>query len=305
MFEYPQTIFIFLMALCFLGLLAFESSRRPRTLLLTGLCFGTAVLSVPTVLVFLPFVFLWLVLKVHPKAHIIGGSLILLLGVLTPIAPWAMRNYVAYGHVILVNAAGGMNFWMANNETYLAQGKAAIALAQGEKPDPNARFWNEVTEVKQMVKPLGPVESFLEQDRIAWQRGLAFIQEDPVRFVKLTARKLLQFWSPFPDAVSKNGQMSATRKFISIATYGPLLLLALLGLLLAARDWRRFMLVYAYIGSLMFAYALFLPSTRYRLPLDFFLVIFAAYAVYRTLKTLEGSVYGIPNHSASRWKPES
>jgi len=120
-----------------------------------------------------------------------------------------------------------------------------------------------------------------------------------VRFLKLTARKLLQFWSPFPDAVSKNGQLSATRKLISLATYGPLLLLALLGLLLTLQDWKRFMLVYAYIGSLTFTYALFLPSTRYRLPLDFFLAIFAAYAFCRLIKLLRGSSYGILNHSAS------
>ena len=37
-----------------------------------------------------------------------------------------MYKRQAYGHLVLVNAAGGINFWFANNDTYNESGKAAI-----------------------------------------------------------------------------------------------------------------------------------------------------------------------------------
>src|SRR5262249_24425524 len=147
----------------------------------------------------------------------------------------------------------GYNFWAANNETYFTYGKAAVALGC-EQPDQQLRFCQEKDEVYQMGQPLGPVESMLEQDRIAWRRGFAFIQQYVRRFAKLTIRKFFEFWSPYPNAVdSTTGQISSTRTFVSFMTYGPLLCLTLLGLLLTLRDWYRYVLVYTYIGTFTFA----------------------------------------------------
>jgi len=134
-----------------------------------------------------------------------------------------------------------------------------------------------MAEVKQAVAGWGPIDSWIELERIGWQRGLAFVREDPKRFVRHTWRKFLHLWSLYPaDAVSHNGPLAPTRTFIVLMSYGLLLLLGLLGMLVSLRDWRRFALVYAYIGSLTVAYSLLLPSTWYRLPIDFFLAIFAA-----------------------------
>jgi hypothetical protein len=122
----------------------------------------------------------------------------------------------------------------------------------------------------------------LVRGRRAGPRGLSFIPPDLGRFVELTLRKFLEFWSPYPNAVKKEtGQISTIRDLISMVTYGPLLCLALLGMVWTLPDWRRYILVYAYIGILTCAYTLFLPTTRYRLPLEFFLALFAAYALWR------------------------
>jgi 4-amino-4-deoxy-L-arabinose transferase-like glycosyltransferase len=95
LFEYPQAFFILMMAFAFLGLFAFATSSRLSTLWWAGLCLGLAVLSVPTVLLFLPFVFMWLAYQLYPQAKLVLCSLILLLGIGIPTAPWALRNYVA------------------------------------------------------------------------------------------------------------------------------------------------------------------------------------------------------------------
>jgi hypothetical protein len=182
---------------------------------------------------------------------------------------------------MLVNAAGGISFWLANNETYLRYGKEAVVLGCG-KQDQRYRFCAEQAEIHRLTQSLTPVEAILERERLAWQRGLAFIRHDLGRFMQLTLRKFFEFWSPYPNAVNKEtGQISATRDVISMVTYGPLLCLALLGMVWTLPDWRRYFLIYAYIGILTCTYMLFLPTTRYRLPLEFFLALFAAYALWR------------------------
>jgi len=66
MFEYPQTV-SFSDALCFLGLVKFDASARLKTLLGAGLCLGLGVLSVPTVMLALPLIALWVGSRVYPR----------------------------------------------------------------------------------------------------------------------------------------------------------------------------------------------------------------------------------------------
>src|SRR5467141_3066838 len=107
LFEYPQTFFIFVMALFFLLLFRFTESNRKSTLFLSGLALGVGVLSVPTVLIFAPFVFLHLLSR--PFAEMRTRALILLVAVAIPVGSWSIRNYFAYDKFILVNAAAGEN----------------------------------------------------------------------------------------------------------------------------------------------------------------------------------------------------
>lgn len=276
MFEYPQTVFIFLMAICFLGLVTFDASPRLKTLLGAGLCLGLGVLSVPTVMLALPLIALWVGSRVYPRTKSVVAMAVFMLGALMPVGLWAARNYAAYDRFIMINCAGGISFWKGNNETYAAYGKAGIEYVGEESAAPRTAFMAESAKINEQVASLGPVESRIARERLAWQRGMEFVRQDPERFALLTWKKFLRFWSPFPDAVSKNGQVTMSRTLLAIVSYGPLPLLGLLGMLLGLREWRRFALAYVYIISLTAAYSIFLPTTRYRLPVDFFLAIFAA-----------------------------
>jgi hypothetical protein len=42
------------------------------------------------------------------------------------VGAWATRNDLAYGEVVLVNSAGGWNFWVANNSTYAEYGNEGV-----------------------------------------------------------------------------------------------------------------------------------------------------------------------------------
>ena len=53
-------------------------------------------------------------------------------------------------------------------------------------------------------------------------------------------------------------------------------------MVLAAKDhWRKLLPIYAFILIFVAPFAIFLPTTRYRLPIDFLFAIFASYALLR------------------------
>jgi len=117
----------------------------------------------------------------------------------------------------------------------------------------------------------------------AWKAGWDFVRESPTRSLILSGRKLLEFWSPKPDAVTEGPANGGTAKdWISVLSYTPVLLLAVTGIYLLRSQTRRLLPIYAYILTFTAVHAVLLPTTRYRLPLDFFLIIFAAYALKRS-----------------------
>jgi hypothetical protein len=183
-----------------------------------------------------------------------------------------------------VNSASGWNFWVANNATYARYGKEGVVppCAPGYESTEYCQDYRALS-ASIRARGLQGVERIKEEERIAWDHGLEFMREQPGEFVKSAVLKFLRLWSPFPDAVTKGkAQGGAARDVIGAATYIPLFVFGIAGLVLAARDhWRRLLPIYAFIGIFVAPFAIFLPTTRYRLPIDFLFAIFASYALVR------------------------
>jgi hypothetical protein len=201
---------------------------------------------------------------------------------------------VAYGEPILVNRAGGFSFWQANNETYFLYGKKAVVppCENGNQDYAFCHEWMQIRRDLHADDDLTTARRVTLEDQANWQRGTQFLVASAARTATLTARKFLQFWSPIPDAVSNRDDAagSGATNWIAILSYLPILILGCAGLLLSGRRWRELLPIYLYFAVFTAVYCVFMPTTRYRLPLDFFLVIFAAYAVTRMvpwLRTLD------------------
>ena len=293
LFEYPQPFFIFIMSVAFLMLYRFVRSGRVASLLVAGTCVGLGALSVPTALVFLPALLLSLWLGRVPQMGRVAA--LLLVAAALPVGAWAFRNYVAYGQLILVNQAAGTNFWAANNATYFKFGKGAVIPPCGPGNE-HQQYCEQVQSLQARLSGanLSEAQYIAADEAAAWEAGWDFVSESPARSVMLSARKVLEFWSPKPDAVTgglANG--GAARDLIAILSYTPVLLLAIVGMMLLARQTRRLLPVYAYLLTFTAVYAVFLPTTRYRLPLDFFLIIFAAYTLKRVGQLFTRLVRGL------------
>lgn len=307
LFEFPQVLFIFLMAVSFICLFKFLQTNRKWELFISGLFIGFAILTAPSVLLFVPL--LALCLWSRNLQAILVRWLVLGLAIAIPVGAWAARNHVAYGQVILVNQAAGMNFATANNETYYRYGKEAVvpACAPGYEATPWCRDYK--TRGVQLGGQFSKGEIDEKQlvaieEKNGWDDGLAFMRESPSRFALLAVRKFFQFWSPNPDAVHSGGAYGGKwRDLLAIASYVPLLSLGLAGFVLTADRWRRMAPIYAYFLAFSAAYSIYLPTMRYRLPLDFFLVIFCAYALQALARRFFGITFAYSSSPAPHESP--
>jgi hypothetical protein len=286
LFEYPQTFFIFIMAVSFVFLYRFLDSQRESALFVSGLGLGLGILSVPTAMLFLPL--LLVSLRSADRTEWVKRVCIVLLAVSIPVGSWAARNYFAYGEPILVNKASGVNFWIANNESYYRLGKSAVVPICGAGYE-DTTFCKDYLALNSRLRArnLTEVETVAAHERASWANGLKFVRDFPGQFTVLTARRLLRFWTPDPDAVTQgHAQGGSSRDWIARLTYTPVLLLAALGMGMSMKKCaRRIYPIAAYFIALTAPYCVFLPSTRYRLPLDFFLILFAAFAFAQLTRT--------------------
>jgi 4-amino-4-deoxy-L-arabinose transferase-like glycosyltransferase len=281
LFEYPQPFFILAMSLSFLALFEHLRTGRLPALAACGLLLGAAILAVPTVQLFVPLLLVCLIVSRRRLEW--PALLVLCVATALPVGSWAVRNYLQYGDPILVNRAGGFSFWTANNETYYQFGKQAVVpLCAGVNDE--TLFCKEFLQIRSDLRKedLTDTQKVAREDRACWEKGMQFLRASAPRALRLTGRKFLQFWTPVPDAVTnRESSGSAATRWISALSYLPVLLLGLSGMLLSWRSWRTLLPIYAYFATFTAVYSVFLPTTRYRLPLDFFLVIFSAYALAR------------------------
>jgi hypothetical protein len=202
-----------------------------------------------------------------------------------------------------VNAASGTTFWAANNETYVRWGKPdSVLTCTGPHGVTSYCRENRAIQADLARRNLTRTERLLERERASWEHGLRFVRESGGRFAGLMFTKFIRFWSPWPDAVNTGpARGGSMRNAISAATYIPLLALACVGLFLSARECaRRLVPIYLFMAVFIAPFTVFLPTMRYRMPIDFLLAIFAAVPLTRLWHLATKRRIAGRNH-AERW----
>ena len=112
-----------------------------------------------------------------------------------------------------------------------------------------------------------------------WNAGAAYVAEHPQRFLELAVLKFLRFWRLWPYV---QGYATLPYVLASLASFVPILILTVF--YLAIWGWRdrvRIAPVLAWGVYLTLVHMIFIGSLRYRLPLEPFMIMFAAIAVMR------------------------
>jgi hypothetical protein len=250
-----QTFFILALLAAMDRALALAAEPTRGRWLALGACLGIGAVFRQTVLLFVPIVFAWLWWQTRGRARGRDTALALAMIALC-VVPWTLRNYAAYGELLLLNSNGGYFFWASNHPD------------QGDTFDPT------------LVIPIpfelrGRPEPII--DRALMRQALGFIAGDPRRFLDLAwSRAGTYFWITPSDA------SSPTSNLARLASFGVLAPFMIAGLWLSRRRWRMCLPLYLYVLVDTVLHLASWAAPRYRLPSDALLIVFAALAIVAT-----------------------
>ncbi|HET6824260.1 MAG TPA: glycosyltransferase family 39 protein [Anaerolineales bacterium] len=233
-----------------------------------GLSLGLAALFRQTVLLFAPFLLVWLFMELRARGirwwHFVLPVMIIFL----MISPWTLRNYLVYREFLLLNSNAGYALYASNN------------------PNLGTNWRNELVVVPVPEELAGQNEAQL--DRALTKKGIEFILADPERYLWLTLNKSLEYVRFWPS--SDSSRISNLNRVLSFGLYLPFMLL---GLGLSVSRWRNFVPLYLFMVIHTGIHLLSWPSPRYRLPVDALLMVFAALTLVELAKQVKARRHGL------------
>jgi hypothetical protein len=264
----------------------FVTAAGPAGAIRAGLWLGLAVL---TRAMALPLVAL------APAVFLLEGRRTAALGValtaLAVVTPMAARNYTVNG--VMLPTRSGMNLFIGNSE-YSAR------LIPEHSPDVLQEYARATAREHGLVVSEFGIEDEKAADRLFTRLALDQVREHPGKMLRLKARNAVYFFWPrlVPERIltgetvielSGDGgyriENSPSRSRLEQAaytvSYGFLFMAAVAGIWIRRRDLRRDRILWALLLTFVAAAVVYFPATRYRTPVEFVLVFYAAVAIER------------------------
>jgi tetratricopeptide (TPR) repeat protein len=290
---------VFFDLLLFLLLLNAGTKLKKRWWFLAGIAVGLSAITRPNILIFVPFVLLWICLKFwrENKNRIVASGIFFILGMILIISPVTIRNWVVGSDFVLISSQGGMNFFIGNNP--ISDGKTAKAgyvslPLKGYKDD----VW--ITSITLAEKSMGKKLKPSEISNFWYRQGFHFAKIYPLKFFQLLGKKLYYFWNSYE--IQSNQDLYFFSRWSSLLRlllwdwvlrfpFGIICPLSIWGMILNAKFWKKIFLTYAFIFSYMLSVILFFVTFRFRLPVIPFLIIFASYSIYWLIEKIKNKQY--------------
>lgn len=255
-----------LFTLCLLGFLAVslrlaESGTRLDAVLV-GVVAAVGFLVRPTIAVVAVLLPALLALRGMGRRRLWAAVAVAAAAAVIAIVPWTVRNAVAFHTFVPGAAKGGTNFWIGNSPhtaEYVSSGRSLdLLLRQPDTPKPPSG--------------LNPAR----QDTWYLRRGLAWVREHPGAWLHTLRVKFEAFWSWHLNP--KTIGTTHAKEVVYTATYGPVLVFALLSLFLIGVAERRRQILYLWLPIATYAAAnvLIVGYSRVRAPLDALLIVLDA-----------------------------
>jgi 4-amino-4-deoxy-L-arabinose transferase-like glycosyltransferase len=257
-----ETFSVVLILLTLYLSLELKENPTPMRWVGLGLVLGLAALLRQTVLLFAPFLFVWLFLELRARGIRWWYFALPVVIIFLVISPWTLRNYLVYREFLLLNSNAGYALYASNN------------------PSLGTDWRNELVVVPVPEELRGQNEA--QMDRALTQKGLEFILADPKRYLLLTLNKSLEYVRFWPS--SDSSRISNLNRVLSFGLYLPFMVI---GLGLSISRWRNFVPLYLFMIIHTGIHLLSWPSPRYRLPVDALLMVFAGLTLIELAKQLK------------------
>jgi 4-amino-4-deoxy-L-arabinose transferase-like glycosyltransferase len=269
---YPMAVFItglvypenLLTTLLSLGMLCFlprsHQDLSPTRVFLAGLFWGLAALTKPVVLATIGAVSLRVMFWSGGKRLLLVS--LLLLGAAVTVVPWAIRDFYVYDRFVIV-------------EPRAVQHLPKMPAAEGGKKERS-------------------IQNLLKQPGVFAKH----FQREFITFWKVELYRITMDWPSYRDAFHKRDDRIVQSTIftstglintVSILTTAPLFLFAIVGtgVMLFDQERRRYLsLLWLTILSFAVIYSIFHAKTRYRIPIEPYIVILSAYGICKTWEAL-------------------
>jgi 4-amino-4-deoxy-L-arabinose transferase-like glycosyltransferase len=271
---YETMFFTFFLLVAVWGLLRSQASSSPGHAMLAGLFLGLAALCRPNALFVVPFVMVWLVLAcAGPLRKRVRLAVVLCVIFLATIIPWTLRNWLVQGVFSPFGSFADQNQYKAYHPMLLA-----YYLGAGPFADPQLRSLS-----SDQVYGQGPLwdaaqtQGMTAEEAQAWRRSMpwSYWREHPTLFVELTILKVINLWS----WILEPRTLSWRKQALYAISYVPILFLGIAGFWLRRDRWRWTSLFLALFLSFTIFAAITYGVSRYRVPLDVFLILMASAAI--------------------------
>lgn len=246
---------LFTFTLVLFSLLAFKliENNSLKSQVGVGLILGVTTLIRPTICLFPIFMFVWLWMIREKKKEAIWNWLLICIIFIITLSPWMIRNYLVLNAFVPFTTQGGEHLWVSNHPA---------ANGTGVYPEETAQ--------RRII--MARIPSEVERDRYFRQEAIKFIVNDPGHYFKLIFMKFIRFWNPFP-------QTSLRDQVVSFFSYGLLLPVFIIGLILSLKNNRAWFLYLLILYFTMFHTLLSYGSTRFRFPIEPYIILFAAVGI--------------------------
>jgi hypothetical protein len=251
-----------------------------------GLAIGLTLLLRQVFLLFLPFLFLWVWWNLPATEEKSGfyragwsavkGLLLTTTVMAMMILPFTIRNYRAFGTFVLLNTNAGFAFFWGNHPVH---GTSFMSILPESQPSYYDLLPPELLSLNEA-----------QLDRALLDRGIAFIVEDPKRYILLSISRLVDFFKFWPTAES-----DLLSNISRVGSFGISLPFVFFGFWLeATQAWKTqsvktkwaVVLLVSFIVIYTLIHLASWTLIRYRLPVDAVFLIFAGLGIERMIEFL-------------------
>ncbi|MDP2912868.1 MAG: tetratricopeptide repeat protein [Candidatus Omnitrophota bacterium] len=273
--------------------LLLSTFARPRFFkwCLTGILAGIASLANATIIVFVPFVIILAFLKFaqNPgKGKVLAWTASMILALSLVISAVTVRNFMVARDFVPVTYHAGITFYAGNNPLSIGSFNLPESLGRGVR---NTMEASRNAAEKALARRLKPSEI----SGYWFRQGLAFIKEDPARYLRLIFKKAYLFWwtRPIPEGLP----LKIVRDYsavLRLPLFGYALIspLAIIGLIISYRkDNIRIAILYSFVSAAFLSTIIYFVNQRYRMIVMPVLILFASSALLYIYDAIRQKTY--------------
>lgn len=271
-------IFLDLLMLAFL----IEGMRRPTWWKWTfaGICFGLSADARANVVLFGPFAVLVIVtsLSCYSHRHRIKAVVIFSIAFMLAISPLPLHNWLVGNDFVLSTSNAGANLFIGNNTNsdgiYIRNARYK-GRPMGLSVREQQLNFPEVAKKELKRDDLKPSEISTFWIKKTWEE----IETDRGRWLWLVGNKIRYFFNAYEVPNNRNYYFSkrfSSLLHLPLATFGLIMPLALLGMIMFWRSWHRHGILYGFFFANFIALITIFVNARYRLVVVPIFLVYAA-----------------------------